>query len=62
MNQIFKYKLVVEVDNELLEKKYPNFKINYNSSEEFADAIVRSIGADIELKRYNIKIDLKKLL
>jgi len=62
MNQVFKYKLVVEVDNELLEKKYPNFKINYNSAEEFADAVALSIGTDLELKKYNIKINFEKLL
>jgi len=40
MKKTFKYQLEIEVviDEENINKKYPNYKINYNSIEDFADS------------------------
>lgn len=38
----FKYQLEVEIiiDEENINKKYPNYKFNYDSIEQFADSLV----------------------
>lgn len=52
---IFKYKLEVEViiDEQNINKKYPNYKLNYNSPEELADSLVPTVA-------YNFDTDMSK--
>ena len=36
---IFKYKIEIEIDEENISQKYPNYNINYSNSKELADSI-----------------------
>lgn len=51
----FKYKLEVEIiiDEENINKKYPNYKFNYDSIEDFADFLVpiESYEADTDMSK-----------
>jgi len=43
---IFEYE--IEIDENSIYKKYPNFKLNYNSIEEFVDSLITENGFDYE--------------
>jgi hypothetical protein len=54
--KIFKYQLEIEIiiDEENLNKKYPNYKYNYNSIEQFADSLVLE-------ESYEVDTDMSKV-
>jgi hypothetical protein len=51
----FKYQLEIEIviDEENINEKYPNYKFNYDSVEDFADSLVpeESYEADINMSK-----------
>lgn len=53
--KIFKYSLEIEivVDEENIHTKYPNYKFNYDSIEQFADSLVleESYEADTDMSK-----------
>jgi hypothetical protein len=57
---IFKYKLEyeIEIDEDNISKKYPNYKINYNSIEDFANSLVleESYEAGIDLSKDGLEL------
>ena len=65
----FKYELEIYVDEKNIHKKYPNYDINYFSSEEFADSVAFSNLYDYEidlskdgLKKWGYSVKVKKIL
>lgn len=36
---IFKYEIEIEIDEENISRKYPNYKFNYSNPKELADSI-----------------------
>jgi hypothetical protein len=64
---VFKYKLEyeIEIDDDNINKKYPNYRWNFNSPKELADSLVPTIiyEADTDMSKngldkwgYSIKI------
>lgn len=57
--KIYKYNLEVEIviDEENINEKYPNFKWNYNSMEDFADSLVpeETYEADTDMSKDGLK-------
>lgn len=55
----FKYQLEVEIiiDEENINEKYPNYKFNYDSIEQFADSLVpkESYEGDIDMSKDGLK-------
>jgi len=51
----FKYQLEIEliIDEENIDKKYPNYKFNYDSIEQFADSLVpeESFEGDTDMSK-----------
>jgi len=64
----FQFLVTVEIDKNI-EAKYPNYRINWDSPEEFAESIMESLtsSADYDLtqksslKEYGYKVKAKKL-
>ena len=54
---IYKYEIELEIDEETIHLKYPNYKINYSHPKEFADVIVSNIIhlLDIDLSVYGLE-------
>lgn len=54
----FKYQLEIEIiiDENNINKKYPNYKINYDTIEKFADSLVfeGSYEAGIDMSKYGL--------
>ncbi len=65
---IFKYTVEIEVDENNIEEKYPNYQFNYCSPQELADSVAYSleIEGDTDMRKngldlfgYSIKVDAK---
>ena len=53
-----KFLIEVTIDNDKLEKKYPNYHINYDNAEQFAKAMAHQINQP----KYGYKAKLIKKL
>jgi hypothetical protein len=55
----FKYQLEIElvIDEENINEKYPNYKFNYDSIEQFADSLVseESFEGDTDMSKDGLK-------
>lgn len=47
-SNVFKYEIIIEVDEENIDKKYPNYWINYENPKELADTIAFGIQREGE--------------
>jgi hypothetical protein len=45
---IFKYEVEIEVDEENISRKYPNYKFNYSNPKELADSIAYGLEREGE--------------
>lgn len=54
---IYKYEIELEIDEETIHLKYPNYKINYSNPKKFADVTISNIIhlLDIDLSVYGLE-------
>lgn len=55
----FKYELEIQIDDEEISKKYPNYRFSYGSPLEFAESYAKSLEFD-ELESYGYKVLIKE--
>ena len=46
---IYKYEIELEIDEETIHLKYPNYKIKYSHPKEFAEATIRKIIHELDI-------------
>jgi hypothetical protein len=47
-SNVFKYEVLIEIDEDNVDKKYPNYGINYDNPKELADAIAFGVAREGE--------------
>ncbi len=53
----FTYEVVIDIDEEVISDKYPNYKSDYNNPEELANSIIETIlySDDVCLNEYGME-------